>query len=167
MASPARVLAAVGLTLTLAACETTPAPSAEPAFNAAAFTWSTARGRGQINGRLVHTARGVTYSCQGAGAVLTPETPWVRRRMQSLYGSTEKAVEPVAAVRQRMPAGSPNYDAYVRRSPCDAQGRFSFGGLPDGAWYLITSGMPSPSGAQLAFMRRVVIRGGAAVEVSL
>lgn len=159
-------VAALGV-LPLVSCETTPAGPVAVSFEPAAFAWSTAKGRGAINGQLVYRRGGVAYSCAGGGVVLTPETPWVRRRMMTMYESTDGAVAAVADVRARMPAESPNYDAYVRRSACNAEGRFFFTELPDGAWYVITSATPSVEGPPLAFMRRVVIRNGAPVRVEL
>lgn len=153
--------------VSLAACETTPAGPVNVGFEPAAFGWSTAKGRGAISGQLIYRRGNIAYSCAGGGVVLTPETPWVRHRMMTLYGSADEAVAAAADVRARMPAQSPNYDAYVRRSACGADGRFFFSELPDGAWYVITSATPSVEGPPLAFMRRVVIRNGAAVRVEL
>lgn len=167
-------LAALGL-LTLSACESTggpgpsigPRPSVAANFDRRDFAWSEARGRGRIDGQLTMRRGATTYSCEVANVVAIPETPWVRERMQRLYRSADRAVIPAEEVRQRMPAESPNYDAFVRRANCDAQGRFTFTGLPDGAWYLITSVAPTPAGAPLAVMRRVQIRGGQPVRVEL
>ena len=44
---------------------------------------------------------------------------------------------------------------YVRQAPCDATGHFSFTGLPDGAWYVITVASPVGGGVKMAVMRRV------------
>src|SRR6201995_3902426 len=52
-------------------------------FRANDFAWSTAPGPNRISGHLSY-GRG-TYSCAGASVVLTPETPWVRQRMLTLY----------------------------------------------------------------------------------
>jgi len=164
------ILAAAALgAVSLAACETT-APSrplgpASVAFDTTAFAWSKAPGSGRIDGRLTYRRGPVTYSCRAV--VLTPETPWVRQRMMTLYGSTTSAAAQVSDVRARIPAENPNYDAYVRQSPCDANGGFSFSGLPDGAYFVITSALPQANDGAMALMRRVVVRGGAAVRIEL
>lgn len=162
----------------LAACApVTPSPSAggpRPApgpapFRAADFAWSTAPGAGRIDGRVNHRAGQVRYSCSGAGVVLTPETPWSRRRMTILYRSPDRAALPSEEVRARTPsAPSGDYSAFVKRTTCDANSRFSFSGLPNGAWYVITIARPvGGAGPELAMMRRVQIRNGAAVKVEL
>jgi hypothetical protein len=154
--------------LPLSACVTpTPAGPVGVAFDPGAFNWSTAPGRGRIEGQLVYRRGGVSYSCQAAGVVLTPETPWVRNRMMTLYRSASSAAVPAADVRARLPAESPNYDAYVRRAACDAQGNFTFTGLPDGSYFVITSALPQPEGPPVAIMRRVSVRNGMAVRIEL
>lgn len=158
------LLAACATPLPLAAPEAPPPPppppqpraDAAPApFRVSDFTWSTAPGQDRIAGHLAY-GRG-TYSCAGAGVVLTPETPWVRQRMLSLYGAVSGAALPVAQVRARTPAASENYSSFVRSTTCDAQSRFSFQGLPNGAWYLITvaRSVVTPKGEDMAIMRRV------------
>ena len=141
--------------------ETAPAP-----FRALDFAWSTSPGQDRIAGHLAF-GRGA-YSCDNAGVVLTPETPWVRQRMQSLYGAITGAALPAADVRARTPAASENYSNFVRSTTCDAQSRFTFQGLPNGAWYLITvaHSVATPKGEDMAIMRRVETYDGA-VQVEL
>lgn len=170
--------AAAGLLL-LQACATDQPPkptvSKGPAvvteeFRTSDFTWSQAPGKGRIEGQLTFRGGGKPYGCAGTGVVLTPETPWTRRRMTILYASPRRAALPATEVRGRTPPGrSADYSAFVKRAACDASGRFAFSGLPDGAWYAITVAKPSPpgAGADMAIMRRVEIRGGKTVELSL
>lgn len=147
-----------------------PPPSAGPAnFSAADFAWSQAPGRNGIQGSLAYRNGGGAYTCAGSGVVLTPETPWSRRRMNVLYGSTERAALPAEEVRKRTPSAPPG-DAgpFVKRTTCDAASRFSFQGLPNGAWYAITIARPAaqPQGGTIALMRRVVTRGGRVTQVA-
>lgn len=145
-----------------------PAPSASvetgnAAFRKADFTWSTTPGKGEIEGQLAFKQGSVTYGCAAAGVLLTPETPWVRRRMEILYTSADKATLPAAEVRARTPPErNQDYSTFVKRSACDAAGHFNFGALPDGAWYVITVARPvAPgTGAEMAIMRRVMVKGG-------
>jgi len=177
-----RFFCAAGCVLTLSACATdgtTPAaggtamqtaPAGNAAFRTADFTWSTAPGTGQIVGQLSSKAKGKVQSCVDAGVVLTPETPWVRSRMTILYASAERAALPAADVRARTPPErNQDYSAFVRRAACDASGKFTFTSLPNGAFYVITVARPQPagSGPDMAIMRRVVVRSGAAVKVAL
>jgi hypothetical protein len=112
----------------------------------------------------------VKFSCTGSTVVLTPETPWARRRMSVLYGATGYAALPADEVRSRTP-DAPAGDAgpFVRRTTCDANNQFSFTGLPDGAWYAITIARPAndPNAAGVALMRRVTTRGGRVTQAPL
>ena len=171
------VVASLSLIL-LAACETvTPlAPPPGPAgpivsyrpgtgevFNERDFAWSRTPGGGSIEGVLdFRSADGVRYACRGRDVILTPDTPWVRRRMFILYGSSAGAALPAEIVRARTPsAGSGDYASYARKTVCDAANHFSFRGLPDGGWYVITLARPADgSEGTMAIMRRIEVRGG-------
>ncbi len=62
----------------------------------------------------------------------------------------------------RAPPQAPPGDSgpYIKRTTCDAASHFTFTGLPDGAWYAVTIAKPAGGGASMAFMRRVVTKGG-------
>jgi len=169
-----RVLALLS-PLVLGACETEslgptasgPAPLYQPGtgemFNEGDFLWSRAPGVGSIDGVLTFRDGATRYSCRGRDVILTPETPWVRRRMFILYGSIDTAAVPADIVRARTPSGtSGDYASYARKTQCDSANRFSFRGLPDGGWYVITLARPDDaSQGTMAVMRRVQIRGDA------
>jgi hypothetical protein len=131
-------------------------------FDPRDFAWSTATGGGSITGALAYHRGSERFSCQGSDVLLTPETAWSRRRMFILYGSANAAAAPVSIVRARTPsAGTGDYARFVRRTTCDANSRFSFRGLPDGAWYVITVGKPAAgAGEPMAVTRRVETHGG-------
>ena len=145
-----------------------PPPSGPANFSAADFAWAQVAGRNGIAGRLAYRQGTTTYTCAGSGVVLTPETAWSRRRMTVLYGSSERAVLPADEVRKRTPS-APAGDAgpFVKRTTCDSADRFSFSGLPNGAWYAITIARPTgqAQGGTVAVMRRVVTRGGRVTQV--
>lgn len=132
-------------------------------FSAADFAWSQRPGRNTIAGRVAYRQGEQRFSCAGAGVVLTPETPWSRRRMAVLYGSADRAALPTSEVRARTP-GAPAGDAgpFVKRTTCDAQDHFSISGLPDGGWFAIVLARPvgHPRADGVALMRRVTTRGG-------
>jgi hypothetical protein len=175
----ARLAGAMGAALLLSACASPggPAPSAPvangatAAFRAADFAWSQAPGKGGIDGQLTYGQAGQAFTCANASVILTPETPWVRARMMVLYNSDKSAALPAAEVRGRTPPErSQDYSDFVRRATCDAQSHFSFSGLPDGPWFVITVAKPATPGAasrDVAIMRRVVLRGGKVVRVKL
>ena len=78
--------------------------------------------------------------------------------MTILYASPDRAALPASEVRARTPsAPSGDYSAFVKRTVCDANSRFSFSGLANGAWYVITVAKPvAPgTGPDVAVMRRV------------
>ena len=139
-----------------------PPPSGDATFRASDFAWSRAPGRNALFGVLNFHAGATRYTCAGTTVVLTPETPWSRRRMMVLYKSDQRSALPTSEVRARTaqaPAG--DSDPYVRRAPCDSSDRVSFSGLPDGAWYAVTLATPvGGQGGSFAMMRRVVTRGG-------
>lgn len=140
-----------------------PAISSSAQFNAGDFAWSQRQGPNIIAGKVAYRQGSVRYTCAGSAVVLTPETPWSTRRMAALYGSAERAALPADEVRRRTPSAPPG-DAgpYVKRTTCDEADQFAFGSLPDGAWYAITIVRPvgAASGATVALMKRVVVRGG-------
>lgn len=164
------VLALSSLALAGAACAPTtmtgpsmPGP-VSTAFSAEAFGWSAHRGQGGIEGQVTFRREGQTYACTGSVA-LTPDTPYTRNRFQTLYGSTNQAAVPEAVVRARtVPDPNADYRSFVRSTTC-SEGRFSFSGLPDGSWFLITP--VSAGGDRIVLMKRVEIRGGRTVNVAL
>jgi hypothetical protein len=132
-------------------------------FREADFAWSRAPGAGAIDGVLTFHDGSARYSCRGRDVILTPETPWVRRRMYILYGSIDGAVVPADIVRARTPqTSSGDYASYARKTTCDGGNHFAFQGLPDGVWYVITLARPDDGSAgAVAIMRRVEVRGAA------
>jgi len=138
-------------------------------FRAGDFAWSRAAGRNSLAGQVTYHAGDKRYGCAGLTVVLTPETPWSKKRIGVLYQSVDHAALPMEDVRGRTDAAPPgNSDPYVRRATCDAQSRFSFAGLPDGAWYAVVPAKPvGGGGPTLALMRRVTTRGGRATAFEL
>lgn len=171
-----RILVAVSLSAALGACATVPPPppppveaaAPAPAFRAADFAWSAARGSGAVAGAIAYApGGGARYRCSGQPVVLTPDTPYSRWRIAQLYGSSERAAVPVAAVRSRQAARpSDDYSSFVRRASCDETGRFTFTGLPAGGWFIIAVAQPGVPGAEpVALMRHIQTRAGAVRQV--
>ncbi|WP_372784122.1 hypothetical protein [Phenylobacterium sp.] len=178
MADRARLLAAAALLGSLTACAPTYGPSPpgrgpslpaeDAAFRAGDFAWSKAPGHNALIGALNYRGSGsARYTCAGATVVLTPETPWSRRRMMVLYKSDQRSALPTDDVRSRTAQAPPgDSNPFVKRATCDNTDRVSFSGLPDGAWYAVTLAKPvaGASGPSVAVMRRVVTRGGRATS---
>jgi hypothetical protein len=177
MADRARLIAAAALLGSLTACAQVygppphggmaTIPQEDATFRAGDFAWSKAPGRNAIIGTLAYRGGGgaVRYTCAGATVVLTPETPWSRRRMMVLYKSDQHSALPTDDVRSRTAQAPPgDSNPFVKRATCDSADHVSFSGLPDGAWYAVTLARPASgaTGTSVAVMRRVVTRGGRA-----
>jgi hypothetical protein len=97
--------------------------------------------------------------------------------MQALYGSAQRALEPVADVRAHSGAvRGPDPSPYVRTTTCGPHSRFAFEGLPNGGYFLIArvhleSGRPeggSPVSEEgLAIMQKVEVTGGVTRQLTL
>jgi len=131
-------------------------------FDPRAFAWSVGTGPDILVGVVRYRRNGLPYGCAGEDVLLIPDVPWSRRRMIILYGAASSAAVPVSIVRARTPsAPSGDYARFVRRTTCDADGRFTFRGLPDGGWFVVTVAKPlDPTGDAIAITRRVELRGG-------
>jgi len=146
------------------------APPSATVFRPSDFSWSAVPGKNRIDGRLAYARPGTRYTCAGAGVILTPETLWTRRRMTLLYNSSATAALPVDEVRARTPSTpGEDYSAFLKRTTCDAYDRFSFTGLPDGAWFVITLARPAGGGVgpNIAIMRRVETHRGKPITLEL
>ena len=154
----------------LAACSTLPAgsgsaPTASGAFNRADFVWSSAQGRGGIQGQVTSAQDGTAFSCVGSVG-LTPATPYTDARFQTLYGSTVRAQLPADVVRARtVPDPSADYSDFLRSTACESN-RFGFDNLPDGRWYVIAP-VRAGQGPVTVLMQQVQIRNGRTINLSL
>lgn len=170
------LIAAAVLCTSAAACAPTlgpPPPRPTPGavtFRADDFAWSQMAGKNSLSGRIAYAQGPVRFTCANSSVILTPETPWTRRRMSILYRSPDRAALPSDEVRARTPSAPEggDYSAYIRRTTCDVSDRFSFSGLPDGAWFVISIARPADTkGPSVALMRRVVTSRGRAVVTEL
>lgn len=174
--SALRRLALAAALLGLAACETTGGPPAPPPSSKASptvfrpddFSWSAVPGKGKIDGKLGYQRSDQRFTCAGAAVILTPETPWTKRRMNILYKSSTYAALPIEEVRARTPSEpDADYSAFIRRAVCSSTDTFTFTKLPDGAWFVITIAKPVGGKGSLAIMRRVETRNGRAINLVL
>lgn len=83
-----------------------------------------------------HTASGGMASCAGQSVALMTDNPHSRARMIALYGAADHAMVPVAQVRARAAKLGPGGDL-VNSATCSPDGRFAFGGLQAGGYFLI------------------------------
>lgn len=180
-------LSAVALTALLGACATQPmAPPPPPPPRAVPpppppppptpmeeFAWSQRPGANTLVGAVAYRPSAAqTWSCTGQSVALTPETSYSRGRMISLYGSADRALQTVAAVRARSGANpGMDYSRFVKSTICDAQDSFTFRDLPDGAYFIIArvrrTRPPGGAGDEMVIMQRIELRGGAAIRIVL
>ncbi len=153
----------------------TPAPAVPPPPPApvSEFAWSAGSGPNAIHGEIAYTDRtGRKWACAGQSVALMPRTSSTDLRMQSLYGSADRALEPVADVRAHSGAvRGPDPGPYVRTTACDPANHFAFDGLPDGGYFLIArvhlKGASAESDEGLAIMQRVAVTGGVTRQLNL
>ena len=172
-----RLLALIPLAA-LAACappvyQPPPPPTSSATVRAEDFAWSTADGANTVTGAVAYRSRAgaAPWTCAGGSVGLTPETEYSRRRVSALYGSTRRATLPAQLVRSRsVEQAAEDYSRYIRTARCDAEGRFTFTGLPDGGWFIIAQARPAAGAPQedaLAVMQHVETRGGRTVVLKL
>jgi hypothetical protein len=154
----------------------TPAPPPRPTAPqpVSEFAWSAARGANAIHGVVAYTDRtGRKWACAGQSVALMPRTPSTEARMRALYGSDDRALEPVSDVRAHSSAvrGPDPAGPYVRTTTCDFDSRFAFDGLPDGGYFVIArvhlKGAPAEADGGLAVMQKVALTGGVARQLEL
>lgn len=162
---PIIAIAAAGL---LAACATAAPPAIlETPFQASDYAWSQAQGTNAVMGNAVmRTVAGDAKTCAALPVSLIPDGAYTRERMMRIYGNTERGFRSAAQGGVFFQNDTPAFRALVRETICDAQGNFTFQGLPDGEYYvvsLLTWGVPmqyytSTQGGMM--MQRVAVSGG-------
>ena len=77
-------------------------------------------------------------SCAGFSVALMPDLPRYRNRVQALYGSTGRVMEPVAEVKARSARLPPSPGtAPIASASCDARSAFSFPSVVSDRYFLI------------------------------
>jgi len=148
-------------------------PSPQPAAPVSEFAWSGAPGANAIHGEVAYTDRtGRRWACAGQSVALMPRTPSTDLRMRTLYGSEDRALEPVADVRAHSAAvRGADPGPYVRTTACDPGNHFTFYGLPDGVYFVIArvhlKGAQADSDEGLAVMQRIALTGGVTRQLDL
>lgn len=154
----------------LTGCATVPEPAPLP-IDASLLEWSKARGSNTISGDAVlRTVGGDVKTCAGLGVKLLPISADTERWARFTYGPNGGLYSPPLFGARSIPFEA---DPYVRRQTCNAQGRFSFQGLPDGQYFVIATvtwsaptryGLESQGGD---VAKRVEVRGGQELEVTI
>lgn len=136
-----RMLVLTGAACLLSACATMPATAVHTLttpFSDADLAWSKGVGAASVTGQgFVQTRGGEPRTCAGNGVILVPDSAYMRERIAFLYGNTSRAFNPNPRKVDFTPS-PPNVNDYVRQTTCDAQGNFTFTGLPSGKYYVVT-----------------------------
>jgi hypothetical protein len=137
MSRRAAILAALPV-LMLAACETFTGPSYRPP-SPPLQPPPPPPPPGGIDGHGAFRLRaGARVSCAGFSVALMPDFVRYRRRLEALYGGTQRMMQPIAEVKARSAKLPPSPDtAPVASTACDAKGGFSFHGLNPGGYFLL------------------------------
>jgi hypothetical protein len=116
-------------------------------------------------------SEGRRLSCAGFSVALMPDFVRYRRRLEALYGGTQRMMQPIAQVKARSAQLPPSPDtAPVASTACDAKGAFSFRGLNPGAYFLLARvkvRSATPTAGDYVILEPVDIEPGQNTDVSL
>lgn len=155
------------LLTSLAGCAYGPPPTT-PAFDEHNARFMLQHGLNVIVGRAAgQDGFGHYASCAGDSAILIPDTPYTRYRLDRLYGGPYRLS---AAIRgaPHLPR-DPHYQAYVRHAPCGPDGAFEFDRVADGH-YIVVAGLHSPAerpGGGISMRQFVQVYGGISRSIVL
>lgn len=144
-----RLFASAFAALALAGCASMPPPPTVPisaAWSDDEVAWSLSPGRSTVTGQAVlRTVGGEARTCAGLEAHLIPDSAYARERLTFDYRSLERGMKSrtQAYFWNPDPAG---YSDVIRTVICDAQGTFTFEGVPAGKYYvtaLVAWGVPT------------------------
>jgi len=114
--------------LLLAGCAAAPPPpyTMTTPFRDADFGAYSGIGRGSVHGQaFLKTEGGDVKTCAGNPVKLVPATAYNEEKIQHAFGATLAQGAPDEAKK------------YTKLSICDAEGKFTFEGVPKGTWYIL------------------------------
>ncbi len=155
-----------------AGCASTQPPAQMSApFNASDVAWSRVPGTATVEGRAAIDAAG-GHTCAGGEAQLLPAGSYAAEMMRIVFGSDVRGYASSAS-QPRYPTNlAAEFSSTVRRTGCDAEGRFRFDGVPAGRWYVFSNVLWRDAGGQAApqagaLMQRIDVAEGARATVLL
>lgn len=131
--------------------------------------WARKSGANSVSGIALIEARGTRHTCAGTSAHIIPDSAYARARMTAIFGNTTRGMRAASLGAEKFERDDPLYVSTLRTTRCDPSGGFSFSRVPDGIWY-VTSSVKWQGSSQVeggSMMRRVELRGGRQVKVSL
>jgi hypothetical protein len=106
-------------------------------FNPQEVAWFNETGTGSITGQAFFQTRGgQPRTCAGLEVLLQPQSAYAVERLTAIYGNTTGGYVPELSARVQFTPDDPAYKEVRKTSICDAQGNFSFTGLPAGKYFL-------------------------------
>jgi hypothetical protein len=125
------------IAMSLAACVGEPV-TLTSSFDPEAVRWAKETGTNEITGQaFLRQQGGGVVTCAGERVTLIPSSPYSTERIRAAYGNGPSGVARFM-FGTRLPEPDPGFTGTHRTATCDAQGSFSFSGLPDGDYYLVT-----------------------------
>lgn len=113
------------------------AAQSEP-FDLAQFEPYGSVGDSRIRGEaILRTVGGEVRTCAGYEAQLWPATDYVDSVFARLFKGVERGSSSTEEYRRAMSDLDPRALRFVRTTTCNSEGRFAFGGLPGGRYYLV------------------------------
>ncbi len=178
-----RLLPIVLMSLLVAACDPnlrSSAPSDEgpklavltAKFNPKEANYIFDKGTGKITGRaFIKTADGATKTASGSTATLVPATKYAEQRVNAIYGSSGVATKKVNFSEE---SNDPRYLVYTRTAAVGAGGKFTFGGLAAGDYFVTTGinwkvldNLGNAVRRGVALVKRVSVADGETINVVL
>jgi len=157
-----------------ASVEPSPPPPMVTAFDPAEMEWAKAPGPNRIRGDgFLRTRGGDVKTCAGLDVWLVPVSNYTAEWASRNYDGQNGGYKPKLMSLNPYPSLSQAATQYVLAKKCDAQGRFAFESLADGAYYVVaTVTWEAPSqygletqGGELA--QRVDVAGGETKTITL
>ena len=87
-------------------------------------------GKNGIGGQAFLKQEDSVVTCAGSRVLLLPATPYFREQFWHLIVTRSEPEPPETSY--------PSLKNMIRRTDCDAQGKFSFSEIPDGTWFILT-----------------------------
>lgn len=116
------------------------AQAARVDFDPASVMWALPKGRSSVEGEaFLKTRGGDVKTCAGNQVLLVPDSPYARARMKLLFGSEEGGLLGSHRSFAQLAAEDPDFARARFKTTCTSTGRFKFGALTAGRYYLITT----------------------------
>jgi hypothetical protein len=143
-------------------CGCVAAPEIKSTFDANEAAFIHKQGNGSISAQaFLRRNDGVVVYAAGSEVRLIPKTRYSEERITALYRGAKYNVYVPS------PPSPPGFESAMKATKADGEGRFSFTGLADGDYYVVTSvkwlAGDVPQGGNL--MESVSVRGGNSVNV--